>query len=117
MVHWVENFTARVAGDDMDPQKGVAKLLEFLLRDIEGGRTLPEGWDAGSPKSSSKHPTIAAIAEKNKAERWDFVRAREWLTEQVSLKQTTIAGRCRRSASWSSSSRRTSSSTSSSSTP
>jgi hypothetical protein len=47
MQHWVENFTARVAGDDMDPQKGIAKLLEFLLRDIEGGRTLPEGWDAG----------------------------------------------------------------------
>jgi putative DNA primase/helicase len=88
MVHWIQNFTARVAGDDMDPQKGVAKLLEFLLRDIEGGRTLPEGWDTGLSEEQLAHPTIAAIAEKNKAERWDFVRAREWLTEQVSLKQS-----------------------------
>jgi putative DNA primase/helicase len=87
MHHWVENFTARVSGDDMDPQKGVAKLLEFLLRDIEGGRTLPEGWDANMTDELREHPTIAAITEKNKAERWDFVRAREWLVEQVSLKQ------------------------------
>lgn len=85
--HWVENFTASVAGDDMDPDKGISKLLEFLLRDIEGGRTLPEGWDAGLTEEHLAHPTIAAIAEKNKAERWDFVRAREWLAEQVSMKQ------------------------------
>jgi putative DNA primase/helicase len=86
MQHWVQNFTARVAGDDMDPQKGIAKLLEFLLRDIEGGRTLPEGWDAGLTEEQLGHPTIAAIAEKNQAERWDLVRAREWLTEQVNMK-------------------------------
>jgi P4 family phage/plasmid primase-like protien len=87
MHHWVENFTARAAGDDMDPQKGVAKLLEFLLRDIEGGRTLPEGWDANLTDELLEHPTIKMIGEKNKAERWDFVRAREWLMEQVSQKQ------------------------------
>jgi putative DNA primase/helicase len=87
MQHWIENFTARVAGDDMDPQKGIQKLLEFLLRDIEGGRTLPEGWDANLTDELKAHPTIAAIAEKNTAERWDFVRAREWLSEQVSQKQ------------------------------
>ncbi|WP_037500702.1 phage/plasmid primase, P4 family [Sphingomonas jaspsi] len=86
MHHWVENFTAGVAGDDMDPQKGIAKLLEFLLKDIEGGRTLPEGWDAGLTEEQLAHPTIAAIAEKNKAERWTFSRARDWINEQVSAK-------------------------------
>jgi P4 family phage/plasmid primase-like protien len=86
MEHWVQTFTARAAGDDMDPQKGIAKLLEFLLRDIEGGRTLPEGWDGGLTEELRAHPTIAAIADKNKAERWDFVRAREWIKEQVSMK-------------------------------
>lgn len=86
MAHWVQNFTARVAGDDMDPQKGLAKLLEFLLRDIEGGRTLPEGWDAGLSEEQLAHPTIVAIAAKNQAERWDLVRAREWLVEQVNMK-------------------------------
>lgn len=86
MHHWVENFTARVAGDSMDPQKGLSKLLEFLLRDIEGGRTLPEGWDAGLTEEQLAHPTIAAIAEKNQAERWTFSRARDWIQEQVAQK-------------------------------
>lgn len=88
MHHWVENFTARVAGDSMDPQKGMQKLLEFLLRDIEGGRTLPEGWDAGLTEEHMAHPTIAAIAEKNQAERWTYSRARDWINEQVAMKPT-----------------------------
>lgn len=83
MHEWVTGFTARSSGDDMDPQKGIAKLLEFLLRDIEGGRTLPEGWDAGLTEAQLAHPTIAAIASKNKAERWTYSRARDWIIEQV----------------------------------
>lgn len=86
MYTWVEQFTARVAGDSMDPQKGVAKLLEFLLKDIEGGRTLPEGWDAGLSPEQLAHPTIAAIAAKNQAERWTYSRARDWINEQVAMK-------------------------------
>lgn len=86
MHHWVEQFTARVAGDDMDPQKGIAKLLEFLLRDLEGGRTLPEGWDGGLTEEQREHPTIKAIAEKNEADRWTFSRARDWIQNQTSQK-------------------------------
>jgi hypothetical protein len=37
MHHWVETYTAKVSGDAMDPEKGVAKLLEFLLKDVGGG--------------------------------------------------------------------------------
>ena len=86
MYHWVEQFTARSAGDDMDPQKGIAKLLEFVLKDIEGGRTLPEGWDGGLTEEQRAHPTIAAIAEKNQAERWIYSRARDWIRSQIDEK-------------------------------
>lgn len=86
MHYWVENFTAARTGDDMDPAKGVGKLLEFLKRDIEGGRTLPEGWDTGLTDEQLAHPTIAAIGEKNKADRWSYSRARDWIKEQVSAK-------------------------------
>src|SRR3546814_14102167 len=41
---WVENFTAKVSGDVMELYKGVAKLIEFLLKDLETGRRLPEDW-------------------------------------------------------------------------
>jgi len=83
---WVVDFTASAAGDDMDPQKGLAKLLEFLLRDIEGGRTLPEGWDAGLTEEHFAHPTIAAIRDKNQAERWTFARAKDWISGQIAQK-------------------------------
>src|SRR3546814_11938448 len=47
MTTWVRDFTAGVAGDDLDPAKGGGKLLEFLLRDVAKGRTLPNGWENG----------------------------------------------------------------------
>lgn len=84
--HWVEHFPAKVAGDVMDPNKGVAKLLEFLLKDIEAGRTLPEAWDSGLPDDWRNHPTIKLLGEKNEAQRWTVARAREWLGSKISDK-------------------------------
>lgn len=72
MATWVRNFTATVAGDAMDAEKGMAKLLEFLLKDIEGGATLPGGWDDGLSEVELAHPTVASIIEKNAVARWSF---------------------------------------------
>src|SRR3546814_14399916 len=58
---WVENFTAKVSGDVMDPQKGVAKLLEFLLKDLEKGRTMPEGWDADMTAEFANDPRVVEL--------------------------------------------------------
>lgn len=85
METWVRDFTAGAAGDDMDPQKGVAKLLEFLLRDIENGRTLPEGWDKGLSAEQLEHPSISALGEKNEVQRWNYTKATEWINEQIAL--------------------------------
>lgn len=83
---WVEEFTASASGDDMDPDKGVAKLLEFLLKDIESGKTLPDGWDAGLSDEQRAHPTIAAMLEKNQAQRWTVEDAQAWLDNAVAEK-------------------------------
>ena len=80
---WVEQFTAKVSGDAMDPQKGVAKLLEFLIKDLEKGRTMPEGWDAGLPDAWREHPTIQMMFEKNESQRWDVDKAIEWLSGKI----------------------------------
>lgn len=85
---WVSDFTARVAGDQMDPNKGVAKLLEFLIKDLEKGRTLPEGWDAGLPDEWLAHPTIQLIAEKNQSQRWTVTKAADWLGGNIAEKAT-----------------------------
>lgn len=82
---WVRDFTSGVAGDDMDPQKGVAKLLEFLLKDVENGRTLPEGWDNGLNADQLAHSAIAALGVKNEVQRWNFIKAKDWINEQVAL--------------------------------
>jgi len=34
---WIMNFTEKVAGDSLDPQKGRAKIVEFIRRDIIEG--------------------------------------------------------------------------------
>jgi putative DNA primase/helicase len=88
MYHWVEAYTSKVAGDAMDPDKGVSKLLEFLLKDVEGGRTMPDGWDNDLTDDQRDHPTIKLIAEKNQAERWTLEKARDWIAEQTSKNPT-----------------------------
>jgi P4 family phage/plasmid primase-like protien len=86
MHHWVEHYTARVSGDVMDPDKGVAKLLEFLVKDLEKGRTMPDGWDAGLTDAQREHSLIAKIVELNEVGCWTFERAREWLAAKFAEK-------------------------------
>jgi phage/plasmid-associated DNA primase len=48
-VRWVQDQTERVFGDDIDPQKIVEKIVEFIKKDVYGPRrvTLPKSWDDG----------------------------------------------------------------------
>jgi putative DNA primase/helicase len=82
---WVRDFTAGCAGDEMDPDKGVAKLLEFLVRDVDGGKTLPDGWDKGLTAEQIAHPTIAGLVVSNEGVRWTYSKAASWLTEEILL--------------------------------
>lgn len=82
---WVRDFTAGASGDDMDPSKGVAKLLEFLLKDVEKGRTMPNGWDTGLSDEQRAEGVIAALIEKNLVQRWSFVKARNWIDEEAGV--------------------------------
>lgn len=75
---WVEQFTAKVSGDAMDPNKGVAKLLEFLKRDLDKGKSLPLNWDAGLPEEWREHPTVAELAARNGSKTWSIEQARAW---------------------------------------
>ena len=90
MRHWVENFTASASGDDMDPDKGVAKLLEFLLKDVESGKTLPEGWDGELTQEQREHPTIAALLAKNEVQRWTLEKAISWLDAEIAQKPDDV---------------------------
>src|SRR3546814_11977731 len=67
----------------MDPVKGVGKLLEFLLRDVEKGRTLPNGWDTGLSEEQRSWDVIKTLMEKNQVQRWTFEKARKKLDASV----------------------------------
>jgi putative DNA primase/helicase len=44
---WVENYVEKVAGDPMDPEKAVERLLQFFVRDCTGPKRKPvrPGWE------------------------------------------------------------------------
>jgi putative DNA primase/helicase len=46
MDNWCATKVADVEGDSIDPRKGMAKIIEFLKKDVGKGRMLPTGWDA-----------------------------------------------------------------------
>lgn len=83
MQNWVIQYTAKTGGDDMDAGKGIGKLLEFLIKDLDKGKTLPEGWDNGLTEDWLEHESIIAIRKKNQVARWTLVKARSWLNEKV----------------------------------
>jgi P4 family phage/plasmid primase-like protien len=85
MSTWVEDFTAHASGDDMDPDKGVAKLVEFLLKDVESGKTLPNGWDAGLTEEQLAHSSIAEMVKRNAIQRWTLTKAIDWINAKSEL--------------------------------
>lgn len=87
---WVVEKTAKSAGDDMDPDKGTSKLIEFLLKDVEAGKTLPNGWDTGLTDEQKKHPAIEEMIKKNEVQRWEVMKARDWLSAQISKDPTDV---------------------------
>lgn len=86
MEHWVTQYTAQSGGDNMDPAQGIGMLLEFLIKDLEKGKTLPEGWDAGLSEYWNEHDSIKAIRERNQVARWTVGKAKDWLRGKIADK-------------------------------
>jgi putative DNA primase/helicase len=86
MEHWVTTYTAQVGGDSMDPAEGIGMLLQFLIKDLEKGRTLPEGWDAGLTEYWQEHDSIKTIRDRNQVARWTVGKAKDWLRAKIADK-------------------------------
>lgn len=77
---WVENFTEKVAGDSLDPEKAVNKLIEFIIKDIQvGGKQLAVGWDAGLSQEDRERFTDMFGADN---ESWELSRMMDYLSEE-----------------------------------
>lgn len=88
MEHWTTQYTAQVGGDNMDPAQGIGMLLEFLIKDLEKGKTLPAEWDAGLTEYWLEHDSIKAIRTKNQVSRWTVGKAKDWLRAKVADQPT-----------------------------
>jgi hypothetical protein len=66
MHHWVDSFVEKVFGDELDPQKGIQKLIEFLRKDVLiAKRPLPSGWDDGLTDEDKERVGVADFGADN----------------------------------------------------
>lgn len=73
MKAWVEGYTEKVAGDEVDVGKAQTKVVDFLMRDVLGDKrkALPTGWDDGLTVDD-KEKLGLQITDEN--EQWDKER-------------------------------------------
>lgn len=77
---WVETFVEKVAGDSMDAEKGVERLVSFLKKDvIEGKRVLPVGWD---DDLSDEEKARFRVEFAQVLEQWTVKQVMDFLTDQ-----------------------------------
>lgn len=81
ITHWVENFVEQVVGDPVTAEKGVMKLVEFLIRDVTGERNiaLPVGWDDGMTDELKADLGLSFTKDD---EMWDASRMLEYLSTE-----------------------------------
>lgn len=81
--HWCENFTEKVVGDDIDPDKAKQKVIEFVTRDVLGEkrRTLPVGWDDGLTEEDKKKLGLDVVTDRVQ---WSVDQIRSYLTAEFS---------------------------------
>jgi putative DNA primase/helicase len=93
ITHWVETYTEKVAGDDLDPEKARLKVIEFLVRDVESGRILPRGWD--DDLSDEEKTQMHALFGGSKADvvEWSFDELKSYVTEGFKKHQASSNGR------------------------
>lgn len=78
MKAWVEGYTEKVAGDDVDVEKAQTKVVDFLIKDVTGEkrRSLPEGWDDGLTDDDKKKLGVD-FSEDDEA--WTAAKIVDWL--------------------------------------
>jgi phage/plasmid-associated DNA primase len=82
MAAWHESCVEKIAGDELDIQKGVSSLIGFLVRDVlERKKTLPKGWDAGIDDETKKKYGLEFTIEH---EEWSYDQLIAYMTSEFS---------------------------------
>ncbi|KGM36142.1 bifunctional DNA primase/polymerase [Inquilinus limosus] len=88
---WHSTCTEKIAGDDVDIEKGVNNLIKFLIGDVlDKGKMLPIGWDAGLSDVDKKAMGLEFTVDN---EEWDYERIRDYLKEEFEKFEPDTQGR------------------------
>lgn len=94
MAHWVETYTEKVAGDDLDPEKARLKVIEFLVKDVtQAKKVLPRGWDEGlsDDEKAKMHALFGGSGAD--VEEWSFDQLKSYITDEFKKHADESAGR------------------------
>lgn len=83
MYAWYSSCVEKVAGDDVDIEKGIKNMLSFLVQDVIGpkNKVLPKGWDEGLTEQEKKDYGLLFDTEM---EEWDYEKLKSYLFDQFS---------------------------------
>lgn len=83
MMAWYSSCVEKVAGDDVDIDKGIRNMLSFLIQDVIGpkNKVLPQGWDEGLTDEDKKNYGLIFEAEM---EEWSYDQLKTYLFNQFS---------------------------------
>lgn len=78
---WHATCSEHVAGDEIDVEKGIHSLVQFLINDVIGvkRKPLPKGWDAGLDEDEKKK---LGLKFDEKYEEWEFEKTKSYLLDQ-----------------------------------
>ncbi|WP_419902113.1 phage/plasmid primase, P4 family [Kiloniella sp.] len=80
MKAWYSTCTEKVAGDDVDIDKGIQNVVKFVLRDvIDRGKILPPQWDEGLTDEIKEQ--MGLKFDKDHVE-WEFAELKKYLQTQ-----------------------------------
>lgn len=90
MMTMVTSTMEQVEGDEVDYNKGISKIVEFLIRDVHKGKVLPMGWDDGLSDEEKKEYGLNFTEDQ---QAWTFDQIMEFLKLAYEDKASTQAAR------------------------
>lgn len=77
---WHEGFVEKIAGDPIDIEKGIQRLVEFIIHDVKDrGRALPKGWDEGLQDEDRRAMHLDFSDDQVE---WDYDQIKDYIRDE-----------------------------------
>jgi putative DNA primase/helicase len=88
---WYATCTEKIAGDDVNIEKGIQNLVKFVIRDVvENKKSLPSGWDNGLTEEQKVAMGLVFTVDQ---EEWSFQQIKDYMIEKFATTEVESAER------------------------